>query len=596
MVNPRIVSAERHLLNKIENARRSALCALLQKHFDPLPATEQEVELCLQKLQNAEVPFDSLHEKDLNRCMINPGRDAFLCFQRIRQRAYEKQKYSAHKAKENEAYRRKQEAKKKYEAVRNEKARQVRAKISSGEALSVEEENTKRRLEQKKEFGNKIVPRTAKEIQRDAAKIAAKNCQPGETAKIEAQLLPLIGQPAKKYYQAKRKLDHDDKDRERERDKKPRRVAKKRIATYLRKKKLLAAADKTIEERKKLAADKKERRNGMRRSSKWPRKRALDEVLPEAEQRFLESSQTARRILLEIKRKNARFQASAELNLECDEFAFVREVITFMCSYCGCEPAGGLDRLNSAECYHLANIVPCCTDCNTMKNVLSPQHFIGQATKIREHVNSMKLISDKTTKEEKACVYCGAVERVGIDRVDHTIRDYANKDNCVPCCSLCNYMKKTFSLEKFLSHIELISDSQLEKNKSCVQQLQIKLLEEHRQRPKLKPRKASTVFAKGRAAEENKVCVIGNNHVYHTITDHSKVLCLQGEFKSPKKFMTACEALQSCHVPCRICRKTLCDDEFELWTNSDCVKTKTIQNVTKGLVQRLGAKHANFRS
>lgn len=42
----------------------------------------------------------------------------------------------------------------------------------------------------------------------------------------------------------------------------------------------------------------------------------------------------------------------------------------------------------------------------------------------------------------------------GIDRIDSS-KDYTI-DNCVPCCSKCNYMKQSFSQKDFLSHVEKI--------------------------------------------------------------------------------------------------------------------------------------------
>jgi hypothetical protein len=73
---------------------------------------------------------------------------------------------------------------------------------------------------------------------------------------------------------------------------------------------------------------------------------------------------------------------------------------------------------------------------------------------------------------KQVCNYCGAdpvpsyarnrkIANVvpyicnGIDRVDN-MKGYT-VDNCVPCCSLCNYMKRGLSFSDFLNHIQKIS-------------------------------------------------------------------------------------------------------------------------------------------
>jgi len=68
------------------------------------------------------------------------------------------------------------------------------------------------------------------------------------------------------------------------------------------------------------------------------------------------------------------------------------------------------------------------------------------------------------------CHWCGAepanvcamafdaLKYNGVDRVDSTL-GYTSK-NCVPCCSLCNWMKKDLSKEEFLEHVRRISKHQ----------------------------------------------------------------------------------------------------------------------------------------
>jgi len=50
------------------------------------------------------------------------------------------------------------------------------------------------------------------------------------------------------------------------------------------------------------------------------------------------------------------------------------------------------------------------------------------------------------------CIYCGnQITGLGIDRVEND-RGYA-KDNIVPCCSICNFMKHHLTKDEFLNHI-----------------------------------------------------------------------------------------------------------------------------------------------
>jgi hypothetical protein len=53
------------------------------------------------------------------------------------------------------------------------------------------------------------------------------------------------------------------------------------------------------------------------------------------------------------------------------------------------------------------------------------------------------------------CFYCGKDVPTGIDRVDSSI-GYTN-DNSVSCCSMCNYMKRTYEKEEFIEQCRLIS-------------------------------------------------------------------------------------------------------------------------------------------
>ena len=62
----------------------------------------------------------------------------------------------------------------------------------------------------------------------------------------------------------------------------------------------------------------------------------------------------------------------------------------------------------------------------------------------------------------KPCEYCGELQQYnGIDRIDST-KGY-NKNNCVPCCEMCNKMKLDYSKENFINHIEKIYKHTIQK-------------------------------------------------------------------------------------------------------------------------------------
>ncbi len=64
---------------------------------------------------------------------------------------------------------------------------------------------------------------------------------------------------------------------------------------------------------------------------------------------------------------------------------------------------------------------------------------------------------DYLSLSSSPCHYCGEkpLTQNGIDRVDNTVG--YNKENCVACCSLCNKMKHTYSVECFIQHCKKIA-------------------------------------------------------------------------------------------------------------------------------------------
>lgn len=52
---------------------------------------------------------------------------------------------------------------------------------------------------------------------------------------------------------------------------------------------------------------------------------------------------------------------------------------------------------------------------------------------------------------DQSCAYCGGKSDGGIDRVNN--QETYTIENCVPCCRLCNYIKRDLSLEQCFAHI-----------------------------------------------------------------------------------------------------------------------------------------------
>ena|SRR3990167_7754172 len=83
--------------------------------------------------------------------------------------------------------------------------------------------------------------------------------------------------------------------------------------------------------------------------------------------------------------------------------------------------------------------------------------------KYKQNAKERQLFFTLTEKDfqlmwQAPCFYCKQfIKYIGIDRVDNS-KGYI-KENCVPCCSICNKMKLTMSKEKFIGHCKLISNN-----------------------------------------------------------------------------------------------------------------------------------------
>ena len=173
--------------------------------------------------------------------------------------------------------------------------------------------------------------------------------------------------------------------------------------------------------------------------------------------------------------------------LSIDEFISIVNNKCYYCDYVNSDFVNGIDRLDSNEGYIIDNCVSCCKMCNYMKASLSIDVFIKRV----EHILSyQKIISGNLypdcfpnhkcipyyryksralekhfdftiTKEDyeniihKDCFLCGKQNNEnhinGIDRMDSN-KGYV-LDNINACCSECNFMKRDYNYNIFISKL-----------------------------------------------------------------------------------------------------------------------------------------------
>ena len=139
-------------------------------------------------------------------------------------------------------------------------------------------------------------------------------------------------------------------------------------------------------------------------------------------------------------------------------------VYYFMCRCdCGTErkvARNGLSRGRSLSCGCTKNVA---SGMGTLKRLYGVYRRNAQKRKIIFALS----IEEYTQLIQEPCYYCGDNPRFnkaiknhggyyanGVDRRDNTI-GYV-KGNCVPCCSTCNYMKRSMSVDDFINHIKKI--------------------------------------------------------------------------------------------------------------------------------------------
>jgi hypothetical protein len=202
---------------------------------------------------------------------------------------------------------------------------------------------------------------------------------------------------------------------------------------------------------------------------KW-REKNLEQWSAYCEEYRKRSKSIINRIASSAKRRNIVFSDT--------DRDFFEQIVNQPCKYCGCE-SSGLDRVDSTIGYLKGNVVPSCFMCNLMKLNFDVNCFHDKIRKIVElnydtisrldersvdwSTNFGKSHKDSSMKNNKDvlcskfyledlkrqnCYLCGCNVGIGIDRINSKLP--YSQQNCMPCCSMCNYMKKDFSLGAFL--------------------------------------------------------------------------------------------------------------------------------------------------
>lgn len=205
------------------------------------------------------------------------------------------------------------------------------------------------------------------------------------------------------------------------------------------------------------------------------------EAHPEHNRDMLRARRTSHKACWQALQSHSRLKYGVEAHPDCEG------LIASPCHYCGFlpedgEPMNGIDRVDSSIPGYgdRPNLVTACKFCNMMKGPGSQAAFYHQVTAINHHRQltdddltpnkNTSMARGKDTKVDKGdlstaerlsliqdqkCYLCGTSQDIGVDRVDSNL-SYAHLDNCAPCCTYDNYMKRHVDLQTFLGQVRRI--------------------------------------------------------------------------------------------------------------------------------------------
>lgn len=135
---------------------------------------------------------------------------------------------------------------------------------------------------------------------------------------------------------------------------------------------------------------------------------------------------------------------------------------------CKCSKCGKITVVRSDKLTTKHWIPKCCKNCvNQQQHETALKiHDEGISSFLKKRISSIKAnaksrkIPMLLTREDiislikQPCHYCNEKEAFGIDRIDSN-KEYS-RENCVPCCFICNRMKNKYSIDIFLNKINKI--------------------------------------------------------------------------------------------------------------------------------------------
>lgn len=113
---------------------------------------------------------------------------------------------------------------------------------------------------------------------------------------------------------------------------------------------------------------------------------------------------------------------------------------------------------------HQYSIIACSTECKKVNQRNSSKYMeLTISSRYRHYkysANKREITFNLTLEDfskywKKPCGYCGdVIETIGLDRIENT-KGYSIK-NIIPCCTVCNMMKRDISKETWMNKIEQI--------------------------------------------------------------------------------------------------------------------------------------------